>query len=97
MFENEIAAFKKLSQSATLKGSIIGFYGTYIHGETCNIILEYADKGDLESFFQHELPPSTAPDIVEFWKKMFSIADALKFIQNLDPGDSDTRAQDGFG
>jgi serine/threonine protein kinase len=44
MYENEIAAFRKLSKSATLESSIIGCYGTYIQGEIYNIILEYARK-----------------------------------------------------
>ncbi|KAH8761295.1 hypothetical protein BGZ57DRAFT_858249 [Hyaloscypha finlandica] len=96
MFENEIAAFQRLSKSATTEGSIIGYYGTYTQSETYNIILEYADKGDLESFFQHENPPSETANIVEFWKSMFSIAKALKVMHNLDSGDSDTGGADVF-
>lgn len=82
-FENEVNAFKKLSRSDGYDNSIIKFHGNYTQGNTHNILLEYADKGDLEEYFWRELPPTLSEEIGEFWKEMFSILDALKTIHNV--------------
>lgn len=56
---------------------IIGYYGSFIHGQKHNIILEYADKGDLERYFMTVEPPKTAEDILSFWGGMFNLLRAL--------------------
>jgi hypothetical protein len=68
----------------TLKNptSIISFYGSFIHGDACNILLEYADKGSLEEFYQRETPPSRGEDIIKFWDRLFQLIDALKAIHS---------------
>jgi serine/threonine protein kinase len=82
-FENEVKAFKKLSLLDDYNNSIIKFYGNYTQGNTYNILLEYADKGDLEDYFQRELPLTLLEEIGKFWKGKFSIVDALKTIHNI--------------
>jgi hypothetical protein len=71
-FENDVNAFKKLARSDDYDNSIIKFHGNYTQGNTYNILLEYADKGDLEEYFQRELPPTLPEEIGQFWKGKFS-------------------------
>jgi hypothetical protein len=59
---------------------IIGYYGSFTHGKKHNIILEYADKGDLEKYFMTVEPPQTAEDILSFWGGMFNLLRALMDI-----------------
>lgn len=45
--------------------------GSFIHGDDFNVLLEYADKGSLEDYFQKETPPSRGIDIIKFWEGLF--------------------------
>jgi serine/threonine protein kinase len=62
--------------------SMIGFYGSYIHGDSYNILFEFADKGSLEEYFQHEAPPSHEEDIFRFWGHLFELIRALNAIHS---------------
>jgi serine/threonine protein kinase len=62
--------------------SIIGFYGSYTHGDDYNILLEFADKGSLEEYFQRETPPSRGGDLIKFWDGLFQLIKALKAIHS---------------
>jgi serine/threonine protein kinase len=57
-------------------------YGSYIHGDNYNIILEYADKGTLEEYFRRESPPSRGGDIIKFWEGLFQLIKGLKAIHS---------------
>jgi serine/threonine protein kinase len=63
--------------------SIIKFYGSYIHGDEFNILLEYADKGTLEEYFKNESPPGRGVDIIKFWEALFQLIKALKTIHSV--------------
>lgn len=74
-------AFHKLKNAS----HIIGYYGSYIQGEARHILLEYADKGDLERYFMEVEPPSNGEDILRFWKALFDILIALMAIHRVKP------------
>jgi serine/threonine protein kinase len=63
--------------------SIIKYYGSYTHGNEFNILLEYADKGTLEEYFQTESPPSRGGDIIKFWENLFQLIKGLKAIHSV--------------
>ncbi len=63
--------------------SIIKFHGSYSHGNDYNILLEYADKGSLEDYFQKQTPPSRGGDIIKFWDSLFRLIKALKAIHSF--------------
>jgi serine/threonine protein kinase len=59
---------------------LIGFYGNYTQGHTCNLILEYADQGSLEEYFRKTVPPYEEEDINKFWEGLLGILAALDGI-----------------
>lgn len=77
-YDWEVEAFRQLSRYEN--PYLIGFYGDYIQGVTYNLILEFADQGTLEQYFERTEPPSEEGDIIKFWKGMFGIFQALDGI-----------------
>jgi serine/threonine protein kinase len=63
--------------------SIIKFYGSYIHRDEFNVLLEFADKGSLEEYFQRESPPTQSANIIEFWEGLFQLIKGLKTIHSV--------------
>lgn len=47
------------------------------------MLLEYADKGSLEDFFQSETPPSHGGEIIKFWEGLFLLIKGLKAIHSV--------------
>jgi hypothetical protein len=62
---------------------IIRILGSYIHGTSRNILLEFADKGTLEEFFKRESPPSHGNGIVKFWEALFQIIKGVQTIHSV--------------
>lgn len=81
-YTQEVQGYRKVGYAA----SVIGFYGSYIHGDSYNILLEFADKGNLEEYFRNESPPSNREDIVKFWEGLFQLIKALRAIHSTDAG-----------
>ena len=61
---------------------VIAFYGGFIRGTTHNLILEYADLGNLEHFIQHTEAPSTGQDIINFWERFLNVTHGVIAIQS---------------
>jgi serine/threonine protein kinase len=59
---------------------LIGFCGCYRQGDTFNVILEFADQGTLEQYFEKVAPPVRGDDIIDFWEGMFMTIRALQCI-----------------
>ncbi len=78
-YRQEVSDFWNLKDSE----GIIGFSGSYTHGDDYNILLEFADKGSLEEYFQKETPPSHDVDIINFWNGLFQLIKALKAIHSM--------------
>lgn len=84
-YDHETSAFKKIGAHK----DIIGYYGSFTRGDTFNVILEYADKGTLQEYFDRQLPPSTGDNIIRFWQALFQLIGALWKIHTV--GDDDTQ------
>ncbi len=80
-YDSEVAAFQKLGPTS----SIIEFYGSYIQGNSFNILLEFADKGSLAQYFREEAPPTTGEEIIKFWEGIFMLGQALAAIHQVKP------------
>ncbi|KAK5121454.1 hypothetical protein LTR85_005287 [Meristemomyces frigidus] len=75
---------------------LIGFYGGFEHGDTFNILLEYANGGTLEDMFQNRDPPSCGEDIVVFWTAFVETLKALASIHDLEKEAGDTTGSKVF-
>ena len=91
--KNEVEGFVNVRSAMTgnYEPSIIGFYGSYKHGETQNVILEYANEGTLEDYFKQHPTPCTGPEIYSFWRSLLSLNRALDGIHNLAYKDQSAR------
>ena len=92
----ELEAYRKLVSSGQPLPSLLGFYGSYVRDGRYNLILEYADQGNLEEYFRNTAPPSIGHDIVQFWSRLFSVIPALDKIHELPPSEiGDLHSQQG--
>jgi hypothetical protein len=83
-YECEVEAFRRVNRPPN--PHLIGFYGNYIiKGHSYNLILEYADQGTLEEYFEKTAPPCEEEDIVKFWTGMFGILKAIDGIHKSAP------------
>ncbi|KAL9131154.1 MAG: hypothetical protein Q9217_000855 [Psora testacea] len=88
-FETERRAFLKLGAGKKLPSNIIGFYGSFVHNDKFNLILEYADRGNLEQFMQSAVPPSNLVDNIDFWENMFGLLRGLTLLHGLNEDNTD--------
>lgn len=92
LYKAESEAFIHLRNSHALGKNFIGYYGSFTHGNTRNILLEYADYGSLDNFFNSVDPPSTGEDIIRFWQSMFGVIDAVCKIHTIPSPESHNAA-----
>lgn len=78
-YRHEIAGFRSMRGA----DGIVNFYGSYIHGENYNIMLEHANRGSLEEYLRNEEPPARAKDIIQFWEGMFELIRGLKTVHSV--------------
>ncbi|OCL10566.1 kinase-like protein [Glonium stellatum] len=91
-YRKELAAFIHLRNMQQSTRSVIQFYGSFKHRGTYNLILEYADKGTLEQYFETTERPSSGPEIRKFWESILQLAKGLSRIHEVeatDPNDSE--------
>lgn len=66
---------------------ILTYYGNFKQEGTVNLIIEFANKGSLEEYFEHEGPPTNPQDIANFWHAFYQIVDGyhtiLKHLDSL--------------
>lgn len=75
-------AFRRLKQIPD--PGLIGFHGSFEQADTYNVILEYADKGTLEQYFNETSPPVRREDITKFWTGLCIVLKGLKNIHDVD-------------
>ena len=84
-YENEVDAFKRLrAKQKTLDTNIVTFYGSYRQNDTFNVLLEYADEGTLETYFNEVFPPRSGSDIHQFWESLCGVLKALTQIHEVE-------------
>jgi len=62
---------------------MIGYHGSYVPSGVYNIILEYADGGDLEQMFQKLPQLVNGYDVLEFWNGLLDVISALVAVHDL--------------
>ena len=87
----------KLRWGGELPPHIIAYYGGFIHGNSYNIILEYADQGTLETFMRKTKSPSTIEDTLLFWNRLFDITHGILTIHgNIGYNSSASQILNGY-
>jgi len=89
-YENEVGGFTKLieySASGELDENMIGFHGSFVQNGTYNVVLDYADGGTLEEYFQTIERPSKTQDIIDIWSELFNVIKPLQTLHEI-PNDN---------
>lgn len=81
-YKRERDAYMKLRWAGQPSPHIIAYYGGFIHGNSYNIILEYADQGTLESFMKNTESPPTIEDTILFWDRLSDITHGIMMIHD---------------
>ena len=79
-YKAERDAYMKLRWGAKPSPYIVTYYGGFIHGNSYNIILEYADRGTLEDFMKETDQPASVEDNLRFWDRLSGITHGLLTI-----------------
>lgn len=82
LYEQEKNAYKALRGLGN-RIDTVGFFGSFVHSGTHNIILEHADRGDLEEFFADRRPPTDSAGIVSIWKALSDLAKGLAYLHSI--------------
>lgn len=85
-YRQEQDAFLKLRHGNKPTPFVIAYYGSFVDDGTCNILLEYADRGNLEDFMKATTKPSTVEDMIQIWDRLCSITHGLSYIHGLPAG-----------
>ena len=85
-FDTERNAFRSLKKAGRPPPHIIGFYGSFQREQCFNIILEYADFGNLEEYMKKVTPPSSTEDTMLFWNNFFDVTHGLMSIHRTQEG-----------
>ena len=74
------------------------FYGSFIRENTYNIILEYADLGNLDQYMEKYGPPTNPTDRAMFWDRFLEVLFGLIRIHHEDEsGDNGPQIMLGYG
>lgn len=79
-FENERSAFQALRSSKIADPHLVQLLATFQKDGDLNLIMEYANGGDLEQYFGYTNPTSSNEELNEFWESIFHILEALQAI-----------------
>lgn len=79
-FEREAKAFRQVTDAARITPGLTECYGTFEYRGVFAIVLEYADGGTLEDFFQQEEPPDPGEQTLAFWNSIFLLLTGLSRI-----------------
>ncbi|KAH7063887.1 hypothetical protein BKA63DRAFT_428685 [Paraphoma chrysanthemicola] len=71
LHKNEVRAYTILRHQDDISDNIVRFHGSWMQGDTCNILLEYVEGGTLEDLFLSNRP--TAFDMLSFWTRLLDI------------------------
>ncbi|KAK5074750.1 hypothetical protein LTR64_000955 [Lithohypha guttulata] len=83
-YDEELSVFLHLQKHSQLLGrTVVGFYGSFVHKDTFIMILEDADLGTLEDFFNNTGPPGNGEDVTRLWEDLLGLHEALHVIHNI--------------
>ena len=69
-YERECQAYSILKRVSQPARHIVTCYGGFTHGNSYNMIFEYADMGTLEDFMQKRDPPASVEDVLLLWDRL---------------------------
>ncbi|KAL0937523.1 uncharacterized protein CTRU02_207254 [Colletotrichum truncatum] len=81
-YDNEVDMYSNLDPLGPID-NIMRYYGSYESAGLCTIILEYANGGTLESFFENYPPPNSQTGRELFWASLMNLLVGLEHIHNL--------------
>ena len=87
-YRAERDAYLKLRWGGKPSEHIIAYYGSFIHGNSYNIILEYADQGTLETFMRRTKSPSSPEETLLLWDRLLNVTHGLMTIHGKIGNDS---------
>jgi hypothetical protein len=90
-YDAEVDAYRRLNASGKPVSSLVSFYGAFTQNETRHIILQYANVGTLEDYWEKVDPPRDGEDILAVWTKLFDLNRALVRLHETDPDNGKTR------
>lgn len=79
-WDHEVESHVVLRSSLNDAGGVVRFHGCYTHGPTFNVLLEWAELGNLEQLMKRLEPPQTKEDALTFWKSYLGM---LRTLENL--------------
>lgn len=80
----ERAAFLRLRYNQEPPLFVIAYYGSFYDHDTYNIILEYADRGNLNDFMKSTPEPRNREDMIDYWDRFCRITHGLAHIHGLE-------------
>ncbi|KAK3331440.1 hypothetical protein B0H66DRAFT_467908, partial [Apodospora peruviana] len=92
-FKNEIKALTTLQQSRQSQREqwhIVGYYGSFIQNGTFNLILQFANGGNLLDYYRDFEPPKDPAQIRQFWKNLFKVLKGLHTVHQITPKTDDS-------
>ncbi|KAL9604134.1 MAG: hypothetical protein Q9219_000722 [cf. Caloplaca sp. 3 TL-2023] len=78
-------AFVNLRYNNSSTPFIITFHGSYVDDDTYNILIEYADLGNLEDYWRTTPKPSTKAEKIKLYDRLCSITHGLATIHGGSP------------
>ncbi|EME78933.1 uncharacterized protein MYCFIDRAFT_216798 [Pseudocercospora fijiensis CIRAD86] len=80
-YTREVLAFEHVTNSGNRDMvGLIACHSSFKYRDTFNIILEYADHGSLQDFFDEFSSPTSGEMMIDFWESMFDTARAMYSI-----------------
>lgn len=95
-YDQELKSFASILHAGN-DPNIVSFFGSFKHGDTFNILLEYANEGTLEDLMQNKQPPTSPGDLHELWGALLRLLQGLTTLHNLNfPSEDGFSACEGF-
>lgn len=79
-FNSEVDAFKVLNRQPQPPANIVGFYKAFRQNDSYHIVLQYANVGTLEDYFEKCERPTLGRDILDLWTSLFRLNEAVDWI-----------------
>jgi serine/threonine protein kinase len=87
LYTNEARALTTLQQPKN--ENIVGYYGSFVQNGTFNLLLQFADGGNLLDYYGNTPPPTDPADVRRFWRSLFSVFKGLHAVHRIAPSIGD--------
>ena len=80
-------AFNVINEADKLVPNVIAFHKAFTQNDCCNVVLQYANIGTLEDYYEKVRPPKLRAEILKVWRKIFCLSIATAGIHRNSPKD----------